>query len=112
MQVLPKTGEWLFDRLGIPNYSARKLTQPDVSLRLGTFHLKSVIDRFKGNLEFALAGYNAGEHRVDNWRPLGKFDEPGEFVETIPFSETRGYVQAVIRNQDMYRRLYSRRADD
>ncbi len=106
MQVMPKTGEWLFGRLGIPNYSNRKLTQPDISLRLGTFHLKNVIDRFKGNLEFALAGYNAGEHRVDTWRPLGNFDEPGEFVETIPFSETRGYVQAVIRNQDMYRRLY------
>jgi soluble lytic murein transglycosylase len=106
MQVMPKTGEWLFGRLGMPNYSKAKLTQPDISLRLGTFHLKNVIDRFKGNLEFALAGYNAGEHRVDTWRPLGNFDEPGEFVETIPFSETRGYVQAVIRNQEMYRRLY------
>ncbi len=110
MQVMPKTGEWLFGRLGIPNYSNRKLTQPDISLRLGTFHLKNVIARFKGNLEFALAGYNAGEHRVDTWRPLGNFDEPGEFVETIPFSETRGYVQAVIRNQDMYRRLYDARS--
>ena len=75
-------------------------------MRLGTFHLKNVLDSFQGNLEYALAGYNAGERRIDDWRPFGKFDDPGEFAETIPFSETRGYVQSVIRNRDMYRRLY------
>ena len=106
MQIMPGTGKQLFRRLGIPNYSSRKLTQPDISLRLGTFHLKNVLDSFQGNLEYALAGYNAGERRIDDWRLLGKFDDPGEFAETIPFSETRGYVQSVIRNRDMYRRLY------
>lgn len=106
MQIMPGTGRGLFRRLGIPNFTANKLTWPDTSLRLGTFHLKNVLDRFEWNLEYALAGYNAGEHRVDSWLPFGNFDDPGEFTETIPFSETRGYVQTVIRNQDMYRRLY------
>lgn len=106
MQIMPATGRILFRRLGIPRFTNWKLTHPDVSLRLGTFHLKEVLAQFGGNLEQALAGYNAGERRIGAWMQLGPFDEPSEFVETIPFSETRGYVQSVLRNRSMYQRLY------
>ena len=106
MQIMPATGRGLFRRLGIPGFAARKLTVPDISLRLGTFHLKQVLARFDGEVEKALAGYNAGESRVPQWMRLGPFKEPAEFVETIPFSETRGYVQSVLRNRAMYERLY------
>ena len=106
MQVMPATGRDLFRRLGIPGFSNRKLTIPDVSLRLGTFHLKNVLAEFEGELEKALAGYNAGERRIPQWMALGPFDDAAEFVETIPFSETRGYVQSIIRNREMYRRIY------
>ncbi len=106
MQIMPSTGRGLFRRLGIPGFSSRKLTSPDLSLRLGTFHLKEVLAKFGGELEKALAGYNAGDRRIPQWMKLGPFREPAEFVETIPFSETRGYVQSVIRNREMYRRVY------
>lgn len=106
MQIMPSTGRGLFRNLGIPGFSARKLTVPDISIRLGTFHLKQVIARFDGEVERALAGYNAGESRVVQWMRLGPFEEPAEFVETIPFSETRGYVQSVMRNRAMYERIY------
>ncbi len=106
MQVMPNTGRGLFRRLGIPGFSSRKLTNPDLSLRLGTFHLKQVLDKFDGQLEKALAGYNAGDGRIAQWMALGPFQEPAEFVETIPFSETRGYVQSVLRNRRMYERIY------
>ena len=106
MQIMPATGRGLFRRLGIPGFSSRKLTVPDVSLRLGTFHLKEVLAKFDGEVEKALAGYNAGDSRVPQWMKLGPFREIAEFVETIPFSETRGYVQSVLRNRDAYRRLY------
>ena len=106
MQIMPQTGRILFRRLGIPRFANSKLTQPDVSLRLGTFHLKEVLAQFNGNLEQALAGYNAGERRIAEWMQLGSFEDPLEFVETIPFSETRGYVQSVLRNRAMYQRLY------
>lgn len=106
MQVMPATGRHLFRRLGIPGFSNRKLTVPDVSLRLGTFHLKNVLAEFEGELEKALAGYNAGERRIPQWMALGPFDDAAEFVETIPFSETRGYVQSIIRNREMYQRIY------
>lgn len=106
MQVMPATGRLLFRRLEIPGFSNRKLTIPDVSLRLGTFHLKNVLAEFEGELEKALAGYNAGERRIPQWMALGPFDDAAEFVETIPFSETRGYVQSIIRNREMYQRIY------
>ena len=106
MQIMPQTGRRLFRRLGIPRFANWKLTQPDLSLRLGTFHLKEVLARFDGNLEQALAGYNAGERRIGGWMQLGSFEEPAEFVETIPFSETRGYVQSILRNRAMYQHLY------
>ena len=106
MQIMPATGQDLARRLGVPRFSKRRLREPDISLRLGTFHLNGVIKRFAGNLELSLAAYNAGETRADRWVGWGDFDEPGEFAETIPFTETRGYVQSVLRNRDVYRRLY------
>ena len=106
MQVMPATGRTLFRRLGIAGFSNSKLTVPDISLRLGTFYLKETIATFDGRLEEALAAYNAGPHRIPGWLALGRFDDPAEFVETIPFSETRGYVQAVLRGREIYKHLY------
>lgn len=106
MQLMPATAREIFKQLGIPGFSTAKLRQPDVSLRLGTFHLKQVVNQFDGSLELALAAYNAGAHRANEWITWGEFKEPAEFVETIPFTETRGYVQSVLRNRDMYQRLY------
>ena len=106
MQIMPATGRGLARRLGIQPFSTGQLYQPELSLRLGTFHLKQVFDRYPNELEISLAAYNAGEHRAAKWIQWGDFDEPGKFVETIPFTETRGYVQSVLRNADIYRRLY------
>ncbi|MDE0107144.1 MAG: lytic transglycosylase domain-containing protein [Bryobacterales bacterium] len=106
MQIMPGTGRGLFRRLGISGFANRKLTVPDISLRLGTFHLKEVLAQFGGELEKTLAGYNAGERRIGQWMALGPFEDSEEFAETIPFSETRGYVQSVLRNRAMYERVY------
>ena len=106
MQVMPSVGRELAGRLGVRGYSTRRLHDPDISLRFGTFHLKEALNRFQHNLELTLAAYNAGASRARAWLTWGDFDEPGEFVETIPFTETRGYVQSVLRNGEMYRKLY------
>jgi soluble lytic murein transglycosylase len=104
MQVLPRTGRRLARRLGL-RYSRARLMQPEYNLRLGTTHLAAVIAQFP-LLEDTLAAYNAGEHRVAAWRAERAYEEPAEFVESIPFTETREYVQIVIRNAEIYRRLY------
>ena len=108
MQIMPRTGRALARRVGIKSLATRQLYNPDLSLRLGTLHFRSVLNQFEGQLEYSLAAYNAGEHRVEKWMTWGDFSEPEVFVETIPFTETRGYVQAVLRNAEVYRRLYDK----
>jgi peptidoglycan lytic transglycosylase len=106
MQIMPATGRLLARKDGVRLFSTRKLYNPDLSLRLGTLHLRGVLDQFQNRLELTLAAYNAGEHRVEKWLTWGAFDDPAVFVETIPFSETREYVQSVMRNMAVYRMLY------
>ncbi len=105
-QVLPSTGRGFARRAGLKGFSSGMLYQPSISLRLGTLILRSMLDSCGGKVEQTLASYNAGPSRAAAWVTWGDFEEPAEFVETIPFNETREYVQAVIRNAGMYRKLY------
>lgn len=106
MQVMPATGRDLARRLGIKPFTTARLFEPDVSLQMGTFHFKDWLKASNGQIEVTLAAYNAGKSRADRWLAKGNYREPSEYVENIPFTETREYVQAVIRNADLYRRLY------
>ncbi len=106
MQVLPKTGKKLARREKV-RYAKKKLFEPEYNLRLGTLHLADLV-RTLGGYEQALAAYNAGEHRVALWQSERNHEEVAQFVESIPFTETREYVQIVLRNAVVYRRLYDR----
>ena len=105
MQVLPKTGKKLARREKI-GYNRKKLYEPEYNLRLGTVYFRDLI-RTMGSIETALAAYNAGEDRVVAWKASREYEEPAEFIESIPFTETREYVQVVLRNAEIYRRLYA-----
>ena len=105
-QILPGTGRELSRKLNMKAYGTASLFVPAVNLQLGTFYLKSIVDNFGGRWEAALAAYNAGPTRAKAWSSWGDFREPAEFIETVPFSETRNYIQTVLRNADTYRRLY------
>ena len=105
-QVLPSTGRSLSRRAGIHGFNTNMLFEPQVNLKLGTMHLRQMLDAHDGQWELTLATYNAGKSRTDLWQTWYDYREPAEFVETIPFSETRGYVQAVLRNADVYRQIY------
>jgi soluble lytic murein transglycosylase len=105
-QVRPGTGREFARKAGIPRFGSRLLYQPAVNLKIGCAILRSMLDRHDGKLEPTLASYNAGPDRVTEWQGWYTYREPAEFVETIPFTETRDYVQAVMRNADVYRRLY------
>jgi len=94
----------------VKSYSTARLFQPAVSLQFGSYYLKSVAASLGGRWEAALAAYNAGLTRANAWLTWGDFQEPAEFVETVPFSQTRNYVQVVLRNADVYRRLYAQGA--
>jgi soluble lytic murein transglycosylase len=106
MQVMPLTGRGLARSLGVP-YKQSALHDPDVSLNMGMRYLRQMLDRFGGRIERAVAAYNAGPHRVDAWTAGQPEIGAEEFIESIPFTETRGYVMTVLAGRENYRRVYS-----
>ena len=105
-QVRPATGRLFARQAGIARFSSRLLFQPAANLKIGVSIFSSMLEQNGGKLEQTLAAYNAGPNRVAEWIAWNTYREPAEFVESIPFTETRDYVQAVLRNADLYRRLY------
>jgi len=105
MQLLPKTGKLVAKEEKLRHFNAAQLFTPAVNLQLGTRYFRGMVDKF-GAFEYALAAYNAGSDRVQDWLSQGKYRDAQEFVESIPFTETREYVQAILRNANVYRQLY------
>ena len=104
MQLMPPTAKEHARRLGV-TFAASRLENPGVNVRLGTFHLKMLIDMFRGNTYFAVASYNAGQGNVMKWRRAAPGKPVDEFLESIPFSETRNYVKRVTMLRSAYTRL-------
>ena len=107
MQLLPSVGKENAKREGMKGFSTASLLNPTTNLQLGTRNLRGVLDRFGGQPEYALAAYNAGDVPVRQWMAVGTYRDIAEFVESIPYTETREYVQAILRNREMYRLLYA-----
>ncbi len=106
MQLLPNVGKSVAKQVKLRGFSAPQLFTPAVNLELGTRYFKDMVDKYNGQFEYALAAYNAGTDRVGDWLGQGHYRDPQEFVESIPFTETREYVQAILRNANVYRQLY------
>jgi soluble lytic murein transglycosylase len=104
MQVLPKTGKLLAKQLKV-RYTRDKLFEPDYNLELGMLYIADLV-RQTGAPEYAAAAYNAGEDRIAAWKAERNYEEIPELVESIPFTETRDYVQIVLRNTAVYRMIY------
>jgi soluble lytic murein transglycosylase len=103
MQLLPSVGKQMAREEGLGSIETRQLLDPVMNIRLGTRYLRQTMERFGRVPEYALAAYNAGDNRVTDWQAAGPYNGVDEFVESIPFTETRDYVQAILRNQDIYR---------
>ena len=108
MQVMPATGRTIARAKG-QRFRRAALHDPETSLDFGTHYLRQMSERFSGAVEKVLAAYNAGPHRVDAWTARRGELPPEEFIESIPFSETRTYVMIVLANREQYRRLYGLR---
>jgi soluble lytic murein transglycosylase len=105
MQLLPRVGKGVAKQEKLKHFNEQQLFTPAINLQLGTRYFRSMVDQF-GGFEYALAAYNAGDDRVRDWQAAGKYRDIQEFVESIPFTETREYVQAIMRNANVYRQLY------
>ncbi len=111
MQVMPGTARGIASRHKLP-YQPQKLTDPTYNLQLGSHYLSQMLTRFGGNPSLAAAAYNAGPSRPSAW--IGRFGKPGgsfrqsvNWIEMIPYGETRNYVQRVLENYQVYRSLLS-----
>ncbi len=106
MQLEPLTGRQMAQKTGYSSHlDTAALLDPTINIKLGCAYLKQTLDRYSGQQEYTFASYNAGESRVDAWKAAGEYTGIDEWVESIPFTETRDYVQAIMRNEQIYREL-------
>jgi soluble lytic murein transglycosylase len=108
MQLMPATAQTVAKQVGVPTSLTTLTSDPAHNMQLGTHYLQELLDRFGGALPLAVAGYNAGPHRVDQW--LAENGDPRigpidmiDWIELIPYAETRNYVQRVLENVVIYR---------
>jgi soluble lytic murein transglycosylase len=111
MQLLPSTGREVSQRIGLEGFRNDLLFDPLLNVRLGTQYLSRLTDTHRGNLIPTLAAYNAGPGRVKQWLKDLSTADWDEFIERLPFAETRLYVKSVLRNYGVYQRLYAPTAD-
>lgn len=111
MQVMPKTGTKISELMGDKNFEPRSLLEPLPAVKVGSKYLSRMFKVFEGNRALVAASYNAGPHRVLSW--LSRFGslDLDEFIEHIPFVETRNYVKKVMANYQVYAHLYSNQKD-
>ena len=108
MQLLPGTAKEVARSANLKLPDEESLKDPKVNITLGVTYLKGLLTEFSGNIPFALAAYNAGPNKVRSWKRIRSNLNTLEFIESIPYNETRGYVKKVLRNYLVYLALYQK----
>ncbi len=108
MQIIPATGQRQAVQTGLADFQPAMLYEPKINISLGINYLAELMRRYKNNLVLALAAYNAGESAVDKWVARYPMDDPFQFIENIPYQETRNYVKQVISNYLNYLKIYGK----
>ncbi|HQY58416.1 MAG: transglycosylase SLT domain-containing protein [Nitrospira sp.] len=106
MQLMPVTANAVAQRYGFPAVGREELFDQETNIRLGVRYLGQLLEQYGGNLAYAVAAYNAGPIAVNSWIAVHRGREQDEFVELIPYQETRLYVKRVLRSYGEYRRLH------
>ncbi len=105
MQIMPATGEEIAAGIGLDDYKAEQLNEPAVNIQFGCYYLRKLLDRFSGNEAVALAAYNAGPSRAQDWMDQYGLDSAGALLY-IPYPETDKYVDRVLSAKGVYTALY------
>ena len=105
LQLMPETAERVAASEQMHGFSIDDLFVPRVNIRLGSAYLRQLVARFPGRPSAAIGSYNAGPHAVARWLD-GNTDSDDEWVEAIPYEQTRNYVKRVLRSAHAYRVLY------
>lgn len=104
MQIMPATGKSAAKSIGLSNYS---LTNPENNINIGTYYLDFTHKKYNNNSMLAVASYNAGPNAVSKWVSRYGLKDVDEFVEKIPYKETKGYVESVFENYWNYMLIYN-----
>jgi soluble lytic murein transglycosylase len=107
MQIEPQTAEYLARLSGGYNFNLADLWKPAVNIAYGSYYLRVLIDQFHGSVPLALAAYNAGSTNVERWVATAAVRHRQLTIDTIPFPETRAYVQRVLEAEQDYRSTYA-----
>jgi len=106
MQLMQQTADLTAREHKLPPVTPAALETPERNIQLGVNHLADLARDFGGNLTLTLAAYNAGRQAVQRWVQRFGFADEVEFVEDIPYTETRNYVKRVLGNYERYQTLY------
>jgi soluble lytic murein transglycosylase len=105
MQVMPGTASNVAKRLGLPAIGRDDLFDQETNIQIGVRYVEQLLEQFSGNVALTIAAYNAGPIVVRSWIALHPGRSQDEFIELIPYQETRQYVKRVLRSYKEYRRL-------
>jgi len=102
MQLMPSTAEWVAGLMGMDDFNPENIWLPEVNIALGSFYLNWLLRYYNGDLDLAIAAYNAGLGNVNRWLQDPEFSIDGVNLDVIPFNETANYVRRVAFNQQVY----------
>ncbi len=105
MQIIFSTGEWIAQKLNIENFSDEMLFSPEVNINLGCWYIGYLKRKFSNDTILIISGYNAGPGITDKWVERYDRSDLDNFVENIPYSETREHIKKVMKSYQMYKRL-------
>ena len=106
MQVMPDTGKRIAQRIGIEQFDKDMLLDPEVNIRMGAWYIRFLLDEFGGDFSLVSGAYNAGEGRMGQWRERYAITDLDEFIEQVPYTETRNHIKKVMHSYHVYRHLY------
>lgn len=106
MQIIPPTAKRIAEALNFEDFHPGLLNDPQINVRFGGWYLKALLDSYRGHPLLALGGYNAGPVAMNRWVTARSSMQTDEFIEEIPYSETRGYVKRIVANLSAYHTLY------
>ncbi|MDD2402597.1 MAG: lytic transglycosylase domain-containing protein [Clostridia bacterium] len=106
MQIMPETGKWISEKMNFKSFTTDKLYEPSYNIPMGIWYIAYLYKNFDGNTVEVLAAYNAGESKVRGWLDKGVWTGKLKDIKDIPYKETRDYVERVMFNYQVYKRIY------
>lgn len=106
MQITSSTGEWIAEKLNIEGFKSDDLFTPEINIRLGTWYFGYLTEKFDGNINLAIAAYNAGPGNVQNWLNNKETSKSGNELNKIPYKETENHIKKFNNAYEQYKEIY------